>query len=116
MASEFLICGISASSLGKRLAPLGVSVFDPSGIHQRILAANDANADPSRLLVPIIPGSVWSRLSQIVSKQRAGSLRWAVAADDLDHFVPVWAHLMPAAKVVSLTDIDDAVTTVGELL
>ncbi len=101
VVTEFLLCGTGGDAIAAALAPLGVTVFDPSNIHLRIREANAGTDDERGLQVPIVPGSVWTRLTQIVSRQRAGSPRWAVASDDLALFAPIWQHLMPAAQVIS---------------
>ncbi len=114
-ATEFLICGSSASTMRGSLESLGVAVFDPSGIHARLVDANGGMSDESiQLRVPIVPGSVWTRLTQVVSKQRSESVCWAVVADDLSLFVPLWKHLMPGAHIV--VPPMDAAQTVKDLL
>ena len=105
MLREFLLCGASASAMAPLLHGCDVALFDASGIHSRIIEANDATSstggpDRQKLRVPIVPASVWTRLTQIVSRQRSSSVKWAVVSNDLALFVPIWKHLMPSAEVV----------------
>lgn len=104
--TEFLICGAKASAVKAAMGSLDLEIFDPSGLHARIREANGlspgaAGEDLRRLRVPIVPPSLWTRLSQVVSRERSGSTQWAVVSEDLALFVPLWKHLMPAAHIVS---------------
>ncbi len=97
---ELIVDAAKESMLAQVLSEAGYDCVSASGLVHRIIEANDAHDDASRLRVPFVPDSVWADLAQVVSKSRSRSRRIAVVSPALTLLLPIWQHVMPSAVAV----------------
>ncbi|MBA2336797.1 MAG: hypothetical protein H0V96_03390 [Acidimicrobiia bacterium] len=69
-------------------------------IHERILADNSVNWQVGHPLILRVSPNRWSEAARFVSARRLAHGTWAFKDPRVCLFLPVWKHLLPAAKLL----------------
>lgn len=72
------------------------------GLHDEILRSNGKTWQIDGPLIPAVTGQQWDELQRIVSTRRQLNLFWGFKDPRVCHFLGLWKHVMPEAKVLAV--------------